>query len=72
MDTRDALVADILDSAACIKKHDYQLRRTTRDLRARVAKCTEVESGILEKFIANRNKLVMSVSQIFQSNKKLK
>jgi hypothetical protein len=33
LDTQDQLLARILDSAACIKKRDDQLRRTTRDLR---------------------------------------
>ena len=44
----DELLASILDAAACIKKREDQLRRTTRDLRTRVAKCTEVDGGILE------------------------
>jgi len=33
VDTRDELFARILDVAACIKKHEDQLRRTIRDLR---------------------------------------
>jgi hypothetical protein len=44
----DELLARILDSAACIKKREDQLRRTARDLRTRVAKCTEVDGGVLE------------------------
>jgi hypothetical protein len=48
MDTGDELLARILDAAACIKKREDQLRRTTRDLRTRFAKCTEVDGGILE------------------------
>ena len=36
----------ILDAAAHIKKHEDQLRQTTRDLRTRVAKFTEVDGGI--------------------------
>ena len=51
VDTPDGLLARILDSAACIKKREDQLRRTTRDLRTRVAKCTEVYSGISEHFL---------------------
>jgi hypothetical protein len=35
-----------LDAAARIKKREEQLRRTTRDLRTRVEKCTEVGGGI--------------------------
>ena len=41
MDTPDELLASILDAAGCIKIREDQLRRTTRDLRKRVAKCTE-------------------------------
>jgi hypothetical protein len=40
-----------LDAAARIKKRHDQLRRTTRDLRKRVAKCIEVESGIFENLL---------------------
>jgi hypothetical protein len=43
----DELLALILDAAACINKREDQLRRTTRDLSTRVAKCTEVDGGIL-------------------------
>jgi hypothetical protein len=46
VDTPDEMLARILDAAACIKKREDQLRRTTRDLRTPVAKCTEVDSGI--------------------------
>jgi hypothetical protein len=51
VDTRDELLARILDAAACIKKREDQLRRTTRDLGTRVAKCTEVDSRILEHLL---------------------
>jgi hypothetical protein len=43
---RDELLARVLDAAAYIKKCEDQLRRTTRDLRARVAKCIGVDGGI--------------------------
>ena len=46
MDRGDEFLARILDVAACINKREYQLRRTTRDLRTRVAKCIEVDGGI--------------------------
>jgi hypothetical protein len=46
LDTRDELFAPILDAAARIKKREDQLRRTTRDLRALVAKCIEVDGVI--------------------------
>jgi len=51
VDTRDELLAHILDVAACIEKHEDQLRRTTRDLRTRVAKCVEVDCGICEHLL---------------------
>jgi hypothetical protein len=41
-------VVSHLDAADCIKKREEQLSRTTRDLRTRVAKCTEVDGGIFE------------------------
>jgi len=41
------------------KKREDQLRRTARDLRTRVAKCTEVYGGIFRTFIANCNKSVI-------------
>ena len=47
-DTRDELLARILDAAALIKKRGNQLRRTTRDLRIRVTKFVEVDGGIFE------------------------
>jgi hypothetical protein len=47
----DELLARILYAAVCIKKREDQLRRTTRDLRTRVAKCTEVDGGILEHLL---------------------
>jgi hypothetical protein len=42
------LFARILDAAVNIKKCEDQLRRKTRDLRTRVAKCIEVNGGIFE------------------------
>jgi len=36
----------ILDVAAHMKKSEDKLRRTTRDLRLRVAKCIEIDGGI--------------------------
>jgi len=47
VDTRDELVSHILDAAARIKRGEDRLRRTTRGLRARIAKCVEV-GGIFE------------------------
>jgi hypothetical protein len=51
VDTRDELLARILYAAARINKFEDQLRRTTRDLRTRVAKCTEVDDGIFENLL---------------------
>jgi len=38
-------------AAACIKIREGQLRRTTDDLRRRVAKCIVVDGGILEHLL---------------------
>ena len=48
VDTPDELLARIWNAAACIEKREDQLRRTTRDLRTRVLKCTEVGGGIFQ------------------------
>jgi hypothetical protein len=50
-DTRDELFARFLDAAANMNEGEEQLRRTTRDLRTRVAKCFEVDGGILENLL---------------------
>jgi hypothetical protein len=47
----DELLAQILDAAARIKEREDQLRRKTRDLRTRFAKCTEVDGGIFEHLL---------------------
>jgi hypothetical protein len=49
--TRDEMFARILDGVARIKERQDQLRRTIRVLRTRVAKCTEVDSGIFENLL---------------------
>jgi hypothetical protein len=51
VDIADELRARILGAAARIKRREYQLRRTTRDLRTRVAKCIEVDGGIFEHLL---------------------
>ena len=61
MDTPDELLACILDAAACIKHSEDQSRRTKRDLHTPVAKCTEVDGGVLRTFIVNCNTFVVSV-----------
>ena len=45
------MVVSVLDAAACIEKREEQTRRTARDLRGRVAKCSEVDGGILERLL---------------------
>ena len=42
------------DATTCIKKGEDQLRRTTRDLRTRVAQCTEFHGGIFENLFELR------------------
>ena len=51
VDTAVGLLTRIVDAAACIKKRDDQLRRTTRHLRTRVAKFTEVDRKIFENLL---------------------
>ena len=47
-DTRDDLLARILDTAACMKRLEDQLRRTKRHRRTGFAKCAEFVGGIFE------------------------
>jgi hypothetical protein len=61
VDTRDESIARTLDVAACMNESEDQLRRTTHDLRTRVAKCSEVDSGIFEHPDVCCNKYVISV-----------
>jgi hypothetical protein len=56
VDKPDELLARILDDAACIKKREDQLRRTTRDLRTGIAKCTEVDGENFRICIVNCKK----------------
>jgi hypothetical protein len=48
VNTPDELLARTSAAAGWIKKHEDQLRRTTRDLHTRVAKCIEADGGIFE------------------------
>jgi hypothetical protein len=65
VDTRDELLARILDAAARIKKREDQLRRTTRDLRTRVAKGSEVDGGIFEHLLWNVTRLSFVCNKLF-------
>jgi len=47
----DEVLACILDAAGCITTREDQLRRTARDLSTRVAKCIEVDGGILDHLL---------------------
>ena len=51
VDTRDELLSRILDAAARTKKCEDQLRRKTRDIRTRVAKCIDVDGGIFGRLL---------------------
>ena len=51
VDTPDEFRAYILDAADYVKKQEDRLRRTKRGLRARAAKCTEVDGGIFEHLL---------------------
>jgi hypothetical protein len=49
VDTRDELLAGLLDPAARTEKRADQLRRTACDFRTRFAKCIQFDGGILER-----------------------
>jgi len=52
VNTRDQLVARIMNSAAVIKQERQDdLRNATRTIAKRVAKCLEVECGIFEHLL---------------------
>jgi hypothetical protein len=61
VDTIDESLARIPNAAVRIKEGEDQIRRKTRDLRTRVAKCIEVEGGGFGTFIVNCNKSVACV-----------
>ena len=60
-DTPGELLAHILDTAGSIKKRADRLRRTAGNLHTPVAKCSEVDGGILGIFIVNCNRFVICV-----------
>jgi len=52
VNTRDELVARILNSAALIQQERQDdLRRATRTVAKRVEMCVEVDDGIFEQFV---------------------
>ena len=62
VDTRDELLARILDFAACVKKREDQLRRTTRELRTGIAKCTEDDGEVFRIYILNCKKVIQTLN----------
>jgi hypothetical protein len=48
VNTRDELLARIMDGAALIKERQDDLRRTTRTITTRGSKCIEVGGGIFD------------------------
>ena len=53
VNTRDELVARIMNSAALIKQERQDdLRRATRTIAKRVEKCIEVDGGIFEHLLS--------------------
>jgi len=51
VDTWDELLVNILDVIACIKERQGALRRTTRPVFTRVAKCIDVDGEIFEHLL---------------------
>ena len=51
VDTRDELLVNILDVIACIKERQDALRRTTRHVFTRDAKCIDADGGIFEHLL---------------------
>ena len=51
VDARDELLVNILDVITCIKERQDALRRTTRHVFTRVAKCIGVDGGIFEHLL---------------------
>jgi hypothetical protein len=51
VDTWDELLDRIMDATARIKERQDELRRATRHVFTRVAKCTDVDGGIFENLL---------------------
>ena len=51
LDSGDEFLARVLGAAACVNGGEDQLRRTTRGLHTRIAKCIELDSGIFENLL---------------------
>jgi len=62
--TREESLVCILRAASSVNILEDQLRRTTRDLRTRVAKCTEVDGGFLERLLSTVTDLLFNLKLI--------
>ena len=51
VDTRDELLANIMEVIACMNERQDKLRRTTRHVLIRVAKFTDVDGGTFEHLL---------------------
>jgi hypothetical protein len=51
MDTWDELLDRIMNATARIKERQDELRRATRNVLTRAAKCTDVDGGIFENVL---------------------
>jgi hypothetical protein len=51
VDTRDELLDHVMDVIARIKERQDALRRATRHVLTRVAKCIDVDGGIFENVL---------------------
>ena len=51
LDKQDEFLDHILDAVGSIRKSEDQRKQKTRDLRTRVANCSEVDCGICEHLL---------------------
>jgi hypothetical protein len=51
VDTWDELLDRIMDAIACLKERQDELRRATRHVLIRAAKCIDVDGGISENLL---------------------
>jgi hypothetical protein len=62
LDTRDELIARILDAADRIEKREDQLRRKTRVLRSRFSKNIEADVGVFKYLLSTVTNLYLKLS----------
>ena len=63
------MLAGVLDAAVRVEERDDQLRRTTRDLSARVTTSNDVDGGNFRTFIVDYSKFAVSLRQICHKGK---